>query len=164
MTRRAGVIIYHRHHRIESQRGVTCLILALKYASTLLFNAIKYGASRRTSLSDLLRRKDDRRRSSRAALADAMVALCSLSSRLFQPPWMIGEHPECFIASDAKRASTRRISTSRKSPVGARRPSCSPAPRPGASPPKSPNFLGVASQAAWIRVRGLITGTDSAHH
>jgi hypothetical protein len=32
--------------------------------------------------------------------------------------------------------------------IGARRPSCSPAPRPGASPPKSPNFLGVASQAA----------------
>jgi hypothetical protein len=48
--------------------------------------------------------------------------------------------------------------------TGMRRVPAEFAMRPGASPPKSPNFLGVASQAAWIRVSGLITGTDSAHH
>ena len=48
--------------------------------------------------------------------------------------------------------------------TGMRRVPAEFATRPSTSPPKSPNFLGVASQAAWIRVRGLITGTNSAQH
>jgi hypothetical protein len=52
----------------------------------------------------------------------------------------------------------------RRSPAGARRRTSSRATRPGASPPTSPNCLGVASQAAWIRVRRLDYQDRSAHH
>ena len=58
--------------------------------------------------------------------------------RRFQPPWIAEETDACFIVRDASRQALAYVYFEEE-PADALQPSCSPATRPGASPPTSPS-------------------------
>ena len=63
-----------------------------------------------------------------------------LSTGRFPPPWIVEQHNNaCFIIRDAAKRALGYFLFSRRSPVGARRPSCSPGTRRGGWRSTSPS-------------------------